>query len=397
MISKKIQAQMRENSIIKEMFEDGAKMRKLYGDENVYDLSLGNPNVPPPKELNQIIYDILENEKPVDLHGYTNNAGFEDTRSIIAGDLNNRFGTAFGSKNIIMTCGAAGGLNVILKALLDTEDEVLAFAPYFLEYKTYVDNNGGKLAVVAPNLIDFHPNLDEFEQRITEKTKAVIINSPNNPTGVVYSEDTIKKLTEILKKAQYRLNKTIYLISDEPYRELVYDDVFVPCVTKYYENTIICYSFSKSLSIPGQRIGYLAIPNEAADSENVISAAAITNRILGFGNAPAIMQKVVEKCVGMRTDINCYNRNREALYNGLTDAGYECVKPQGAFYMFVKSPIKDDVEFCELAKKYNILIIAGTHFECPGYVRIAYCVRHETIVAALPKFKALIEEVRKTC
>jgi len=395
MISKKMQEATQGSSIIRVMFEEGKKLKELYGAENVYDFSLGNPNTPPPREINRIILDILQNEKPTFVHGYMNNAGYEDVRNSIAESINKKFDTNFGTQNIIMTTGAAGGLNVILKTLLDPEDEVIVFAPYFVEYRAYTENYSGKLIVVPPNTTDFQPNLEKFEELLTSRSKAVIVNSPNNPTGVVYSEDTIKKLAEILRKAQKKFNNNIYLISDEPYRELVYDGAFVPYIPKYYENTIVGYSYSKSLSLPGERIGYLVIPSETADFETMVNGAVIANRILGFVNAPSLMQLTVAKCLDMDADVAGYNRNREALYEGLIEMGYECIKPQGAFYLFVKSPIEDEKEFCQTAKKYNILMVPGSAFACPGYVRIAYCVSYDTVIASLPKFKELLAKIKK--
>ena len=316
-------------------------------------------------------------------------------RQAVADSLNERFGTKFSAKNITMTVGAAGGLNVILKTLLNPGDEVIVFAPYFGEYRSYVNNFDGVIVEISPNTVDFQPKLDEFEAKITERTKAVIVNTPNNPTGVVYSEETIKKMAAIMEAKQKEYGTEIYLISDEPYRELAYDGIEVPYLTKYYANTIVGYSYSKSLSLPGERIGYLVIPDEVTDSETVISAANVANRILGFVNAPTLQQKVVAKCLNERTDISYYDRNRETLYNGLKECGFECIKPQGAFYLFVKAPIEDEKAFCTAAKKYNILIVPGSSFGCPGYVRIAYCVAYETIVNSLPKFKELAAEYQK--
>lgn len=381
------------SSAIRAMFEEGTRMAKEFGKENVYDFSLGNPNVPAPKAVKAAIAELLEAEDPLVLHGYTNsNAGYGEVRDCVAKSLNERFGTAFSAKNILMTVGAAGGLNVILKALLNPGDEVITFAPYFGEYRSYVDNYDGILVEISPNTVDFQPKLDEFEEKITEKTKAVIVNTPNNPTGVVYSEATIQKLAEILVKKQKEYQTEIYLISDEPYRELAYDGVEVPYLTKYYANTIVGYSYSKSLSLPGERIGYLVIPDEVKDSETLISAANVANRILGFVNAPTLQQKVVEKCIGEKTDISFYDRNRETLYNGLRELGYECIKPQGAFYLFVKSPVANEKEFVAKAKEYHILIVPGSSFACPGYVRLAYCTSYETIVNSLPKFAEMAKE-----
>ena len=392
MIADKMVNLVKNSSAIRAMFEEGKIMAAKYGAENVYDFSLGNPNVPAPAEVKQAVYEELEKEDPVVLHGYMNNSGYEDVRGAIAASINKRFGTAFGEQNIIMTVGAAGGLNVILKTLLNPGDEVIVIAPYFGEYNSYVSNYDGKIVVVSPNTETFQPNLEELEQKITAKTKAVIINSPNNHTGVVYSEDTIKKMAEILRGKEKELGTDIYLISDEPYRELVYDGIEVPYLTKYYENAIIGYSYSKSLSLPGERIGYLVIPDEVSDAEDVIAAANVATRILGYVNAPSLMQKVVAKCLDAKVDVPFYNRNREALYNGLKELGFECIKPEGAFYLFVKSPVEDEKAFCAAAKKHNILIVPGSSFACPGYVRIAYCVSYETIMNSMPGFKALAEE-----
>ena len=393
MISKKMENMVANSSAIRAMFEEGNRLAKIYGSENVFDFSLGNPNVPAPDTVKYAIKELLEEEDPVVLHGYTNsNAGYEDVRKAVADSLNERFGTHFGSKNITMTVGAAGGLNVILKSLINPGDEVIAFAPYFGEYRSYTDNYDGVLIEVSPNTIDFQPKLDEFEEKITQKTKAVIVNTPNNPTGVVYSEETIQKMASILEKKQKEYGTDIYLISDEPYRELAYDDVEVPYLTKYYANTIVGYSYSKSLSLPGERIGYLVIPDEASDSEKLIGAVNVATRILGFVNAPTLQQKVVKACLNEKTDISYYDRNRETLYNGLKELGFDCIKPEGAFYLFVKSPIADEKEFCNEAKKYNILIVPGSSFACPGYVRMAYCVSYETIVNSLPKFAELAKQ-----
>lgn len=392
MIADKMKALVKNSSAIRAMFEEGKIMAAKYGAENVYDFSLGNPNVPAPVQVKEAIIEEAEKEDPIVLHGYMSNAGYEDVRQAVAESINKKFDTAFSAKNIIMTVGAAGGLNVILKTLLNPGDEVIAIAPYFGEYNSYVSNFDGKLVVVSPNTETFQPNLTELEEKLTARTKAVIVNSPNNPTGVIYSEETIQAMAEILRKKQKEFGTDIYLISDEPYRELAYDGAEVPYLTKYYENAIIGYSFSKSLSLPGERIGYLVIPDEAADSEDVISAAGTATRILGYVNAPSLMQKAVAKCLDAQADVPYYDRNREDLYNGLKEMGFECIKPQGAFYLFMKSPIADEKVFCEAAKKQHILIVPGSSFACPGYVRIAYCVAHETIINSMPGFKALAEE-----
>ena len=395
MISEKMKPYVKNNSAIRMMFEEGNRLRAKYGADKVFDFSLGNPSVPAPDSVREAIIELVNTTDPTILHGYMSNAGFEDVRQTIAESLNRRFDTKFSAKNLIMTVGAASGLNVILKTILNPGEEVIVFAPYFLEYgayRAYVNNFDGVLVEVSPNTVDFQPKLDEFEQKITPKTRAVIVNTPHNPTGVVYSEETIKKLSAILEAKQKEFGTVIYLISDEPYRELAYDGVEVPYLTKYYNNTVVGYSYSKSLSLPGERIGYLVIPDEADGSEELISVATIANRTLGCVNAPSLIQKVVAKCVDAKTDLAAYDKNRQALYNGLKECGFECIKPQGAFYLFVKSPVEDEKAFCEAGKKYNILMVPGSSFACPGYVRLAYCVSYETIVNSLPEFKKLAAE-----
>lgn len=392
MISIKMQKLANNNSVIRAMFEEGQNMARKYGPENVFDFSLGNPSVPAPEAVKYAITNILEQEDSLRVHGYMSNVGYPSVRQAVAENLNSRFHTDFNENNIIMTVGAAGGLNVILKTLLNPGDEVLTFAPYFTEYGNYVSNYDGNLIVVSPNTTDFQPNFQELTEKLSPKTKAVIVNNPNNPTGVVYSAETCQELSRILREKQREFGTEIYLISDEPYRELSYDGVEVPYLTEYYANTVVCYSWSKSLSLPGERIGYLVIPTEVADYELVYSAAGIATRVSGFVNAPSLMQLAVAKCLSEKTDIASYNRNREALYNGLTLCGFSCIKPQGAFYLFVKTPTSDEKEFVERAKKYHILVVPGSSFACPGYVRIAYCVSYDTIVRSLPYFKELAKE-----
>lgn len=392
MIAEKMKPYVQNNSAIRMMFEEGNRLRAIYGAENVFDFSLGNPSVPAPDCVRQAIIDLVNEEEPTFLHGYMSNAGFEDVRQTIAESLNRRFGTAFAAKNLIMTVGAASGLNVAFKTILNPGEEVIVFAPYFLEYGAYVKNYDGVLVEVSPDTETFQPNLEEFARKITPKTKAVIVNTPHNPTGVVYSEETIKKLTAIMEEKQKEFGTVIYLISDEPYRELAYDGVQVPYLTKYYANTIVGYSYSKSLSLPGERIGYLVIPDEADGSEELITAAAIANRTIGSVNAPSLIQRVIGRCVDAEVDVAAYDKNRLALYNGLTELGFACIKPQGAFYLFVKSPVPNEKDFCEAGKKYNILMVPGSSFACPGYVRLAYCVSYDTIINSLPQFKKLAEE-----
>lgn len=392
MISEKMKDLVKGSSVIRAMFEEGKRLADIYGAENVFDFSLGNPSVEPPVQIKEALLQVINEEKPNLVHGYMLNSGYVDVRETIAKAINRDFGTVFDWNNIIMTVGAAGGLNVILKTLLNPEDEVIVFAPFFGEYRNYVSNFDGHLITISPNTVDFQPNLEEFETKITQKTKAVIVNTPNNPTGVVYSEKTIKELADILNRKQKEYNTSIYLIADEPYRELAYDGVEVPYLTKYYNNTIVGYSFSKSLSLPGERIGYLVIPNEVDDFDNVIQAASVANRILGYVNAPSLIQRAVAKCVNAKVEVEIYNRNRELLYNSLISYGYQCIKPQGAFYLFVKALEEDDKAFSEAAKKHNLLIVQGSAFGGPGYCRIAYCVDYSMIERSLPKFKKLAEE-----
>ena len=374
------------------MFEEGKRLAAQYGPENVYDFSLGNPNVPAPTKLKDAIVDILNEVDPVVVHGYMSNAGFPQVRKTIADNLNMRYGTAFTENNLIMTVGAGSALNVCLKTLVNPGEEVIVFAPYFLEYGAYVRNYDGVLVEVAPDTDTFQLNLSDFEKKLSEKTKAVIINNPHNPTIVVYREETIRALAEILKEKQKEYGHAIYLLSDEPYRELAFDGAVVPFVTKYYDNTMVVYSYSKSLSLPGERIGYVVIPDEVEDSADTIAAATIANRISGCVNAPSLIQLAVARCADAEVDLGYYDRNRRTLYEGLTKLGFTCVKPEGAFYLWLKSPEEDERQFVEKAKKYNILMVPGRSFACPGYVRLAYCVSYEKIVKALPEFAKLAKE-----
>ncbi|MBQ9442924.1 MAG: pyridoxal phosphate-dependent aminotransferase [Lachnospiraceae bacterium] len=391
MISQKMQGLVDNNSVIRQMFEEGKRMALEFGEDKVYDFSLGNPNVPAPDKVGQTIENLLKNEDPVMLHGYMPNAGFTDVRDRIASSLNRRFDTSFTADNIMMTVGAAGGLNCALKALINPGDEVLTFAPYFVEYRNYVANYDGVLKEVAPDTETFQPDLEAFKDAVTPKTRALIINNPNNPSGVIYPEDTITAIADILRKKQEEYGTEIFIISDEPYRELVYTGAEVPYITKYYDNTIVGYSFSKTLSLPGERIGYLVIPSEASDHDRLFQAVTIANRVLGFVNAPSLMQKVVAECLDEKADIDFYARNRDTLYDALREYGFSCIKPEGAFYMFIKSPTPDEKEFVSRAKEEHILLVPGSSFACPGFVRLAYCVSYETCVNSLPGFKKVAE------
>jgi len=392
MISEKMKPLLNNNSAIRAMFEEGNRMAEKYGRENVYDYSLGNPNVPAPAEVNKAIVDILNTESSTMVHGYMSNAGYPDVRKAVADSLNSRFGTDFTADNLIMTVGAASALNILLKTILNPADEVVTFAPYFVEYGNYVMNYDGKLVIVPANTKDFEPDLKGFEKALNGKTKAVIINTPNNPTGVVYSEETLKKMQEILAEKEKEYGHDILLISDEPYRELVYDGAVAPWITKIFPHSAVVYSYSKSLSLPGERIGWLLIPSSVPEAKEMTAAATIANRVSGSVNAPSLMQRVIMRCLNAKTDIDAYNKNRELLYGSLKKMGFECIKPQGAFYLFVKAPDGDDVHFSGICKKYNILVVPGRSFACAGYVRIAYCVSYDMIQRSLPAFeKAAVE------
>ena len=391
MVSEKMYELGTKKSTIRTIFEYGRKRALEVGEENIYDFSIGNPNVPAPDFVKQAIIDILNEMDPCAVHGYTVAPGNPEVREVLAKDINRRFGTNFAGKNLFITGGAAGAITITFKALSEAGDEFITFAPYFPEYKCFVESTGASLKVVPAKIDDFQIQFDKFEEMITAKTKAIIVNSPNNPSGVVYSEETIKKLAEVLNAKSKEYNHPIFLISDEPYREIAYG-VEVPYLPKYYDNTIVGYSYSKSLSLPGERIGYLVIPDEADGSQEMITAAAIANRTIGSVNAPSLIQKVIAKCVDAEVDVAAYDKNRLALYNGLKDLGFECIKPEGAFYLFVKSPVADEKEFCEAGKKYNILMVPGSSFACPGYVRLAYCVSYDTIINALPQFAKLAKE-----
>ncbi|MGN0273008.1 MAG: pyridoxal phosphate-dependent aminotransferase [Lachnospiraceae bacterium] len=392
MVSKKIEKALQGSSAIRAMFNEGKEMAALYGAENVYDFSLGNPATPAPAKVNEAIKQAVDQLNPLELHGYMSNAGYEDVRKAMADNLNGRFGTDFTEKNIVMTVGAAGGLNIIFKTLMDPGDEVVVFAPYFGEYRAYAANFDAVIVEVAPDFESFQPDLQEFEKKLTVKTKVVLVNTPNNPTGVVYSEDTMKQIATILEKKEKEYGHEIYLVSDEPYRELVYDDVQELFLTKYYRNTIVGYSFSKSLSLPGERIGYVAVPNEVVDAQKILDGLEVSNRTLGFVNAPSLIQKAAAAAVEEKTDVDFYDRNRKLLYEGLTKLGFCCVKPQGAFYLWMKSPDEDEERFVENAKKYHIILVKGSAFACPGYVRMAYCVSSDMIQKSLPEFEKLARE-----
>ncbi len=392
MLSKKIQAALEGSSAIRAMFVEGKELAAKVGAENIFDFSLGNPATPAPESVKQAIKDLLDETDPLVLHGYMSNSGYEDVRAAVAENLNSRFGTEFTGENIVMTVGAAGGINIVFKAVLDPGDEVIVFAPFFGEYRNYAANFDASVVAVEPDYETFEPNLAAFEAAFTEKTKAVLINTPNNPTGVIYSDETMKRIAEILTKKEAEYQKDLYLISDEPYRELVYDGAAENFLTKYYHNTIVGYSFSKSLSLPGERIGYLVVPNEASDAKDLLAGIEVANRTLGFVNAPSLMQKAVAACLGEKTDLDFYDKNRRDLYEGLTKLGFTCMKPQGAFYLWLKSPVENEADFVAAAKKYNLILVKGSAFGCGGYVRLAYCIPNEKINRSLTAFASLAKE-----
>lgn len=386
MIAKNMENLVENNSTIREMFEEGKRLASIYGKDNIYDFSLGNPSVKVPNEFNETIKEMVDSKDIDIIHGYMSNSGFEDVRKSIANSINNRFNMDFDENNIIMTSGAAGGLNIVLKTILNPDDEVLVLVPYFMEYRNYIKNYNGKFVEVNCKE-NFEPNLEDLKSKITDKTKAIIINNPNNPSGVVYLEDTLKEIINIIEEAQ----NTIYIISDEPYREIVYDGNIVQYIPKLYKNTFVVYSYSKSLSIPGERIGYVAFSKEIEDYERTFSSLTIANRILGFVNANSLLQKVIGKCADLTADLEEYTKNRDLLFNGLTSLGFNAFKPQGAFYLFLKSPVLDEKEFVKKAKEYNILMVPGSSFAYPGYVRLAFCVDSKMIEKSLNEFKKLAD------
>ncbi|MBU5316969.1 pyridoxal phosphate-dependent aminotransferase [Clostridium bornimense] len=382
-----------KKSTIREIFEYGKKRAAVVGKENIFDFSIGNPNVPAPECVKEAILDIVNNEDPTLIHGYTSAQGDDKVRESIAKSLNDRFNTSFTKDNLYMTVGAAASISICLKALTNVGNEYITFAPYFPEYKCFVEGAGGKLNVVPADIKTFQINFEEFEKLINENTKAVIVNSPNNPSGVVYSEDTINKLSKILGEKSKEYNHPIYLIADEPYREIAYDGVNVPYLTKYYNNTFVCYSYSKSLSLPGERIGYIVVPSEMDDFNLAYAAICGGGRVLGYVNAPSLFQKVVAKCADATSDISIYKTNRNLLYDGLTKLGFKCVKPEGAFYLFPQSLESDAKEFCKKAReKYDLLLVPGDDFGCPGHFRLSYCVQTEQIERAMPLFEKLAKD-----
>ena len=392
MVSEKMYELGTKKSTIRTIFEFGQSRIKEVGKDNIFDFSLGNPNVPAPDFIKQAILEILEQVPSVDVHGYTVASGNPNARDELAESINNRFDLHVSGKNLFITAGAAAAITITFKALSEAEDEFIAFAPFFPEYKCFVESTGAKLLVVPARTVDFQIDFDAFERLVTSRTKAVIVNSPNNPSGVVYSLATIQRLADILCEKEKEYGHPIFLISDEPYREIAYEGVSVPYLTKYYHNTIVCYSYSKSFSLPGERIGYILVPDEISDFEKVYGAIAGAARVLTHVNAPSLFQRVIARCADMQPDLSVYEKNGKMLYQGLKDAGFSCVRPQGAFYLFPKALEDDDYAFCERAKKYDLLLVPGTDFGCPGYFRAAYCVDTGMIERSLPVFKKLAKD-----
>lgn len=396
MVSKEMLALGSNRSTIRELFEYGKQRAAVVGAENIYDYSLGNPSVPAPAEVNKAIKEILDSETPISVHGYTSAVGDNATRDAIADNLNRRFGTSYTRENLYLTCGAAASLLCAFRTVIISEEsEIIGIAPFFPEYRAFVESNGGKFTVIPADEEHFQVKFDLLEKAINTNTQAVIINTPNNPSGVVYSEETIIRLAEILDRKSKESGHPIYLISDEPYRELVYSDAGVPFTAKYYKNTIVCYSYSKSLSLPGERIGYVLIPSEADDFTDVYNSIAGAGRSCGYVCAPSLMQKMIAKCADVMPDISSYKKNRDYLYNALTEIGYECADPSGAFYLFVKAPNGNADDFSEIAKKYDLLLVSGSPFGCSTYFRASYCVDYNMIVKSIPAFKKSFEDAVK--
>ncbi len=391
-VAKKMAHFMENASWIRSIFEEGGRRKKIYGPENVFDFSLGNPNVPPPPEVREKLLTIVRDGEE-GMHGYMPNAGYESTRTALADYLAKDYGVPFTPGGIVMTCGAAAAINIVLKALLDPGDEVLTCAPYFVEYGFYTDNHGGVLSV-ATTLDDFSLDLEAMEKALTPRTKVVLINSPNNPTGKIYSHECIRRLGELLEAKGREFGSAIYLLADEPYRKIVYSDSKPPSIFEYYRNSLVAASYSKELSLPGERIGFAAVHPEAEDGDGIAGALVLANRILGFVNAPALMQRLVTELQGKCVDVDVYRRKRDRMVKSLSMMGYELVNPEGAFYLFPKSPLPDELRFLELLQEENILVVPGRGFGSPGYFRIAYCVDDHTIEASLPGFGRAIERAK---
>ena len=394
MISEKMTELGLKRSVIREIFEYGNKRRAEIGAENVFDFSLGNPSIPAPDFVNQTMKNLIEKTNPVALHGYTSAQGALPVRQAIADDINKRFNAGATPDLLYMTCGAAASLTITLNAIVNEGDEVIVLAPFFPEYRVFAEKAGAQIRVVKCRESDLQIDFEVLNEALNEKTKAIIVNSPNNPSGVVLNQDTIETLCNLLKEKSGEYGNDIFIIADEPYRELVYGGIEVPYIPNFYDNTVVCYSFSKSLSLPGERIGYIFVSPKVNECQKVYAAVCGAGRALGFVCAPSLLQYTVAECLGMTADISVYDKNRNLLYNALTEYGYEAARPDGAFYLFVKSPEKDAAAFCERAKKYEILIVPSDDFGMEGYVRISYCVSTQMIEKSLDSFKKLIDEYK---
>ena len=391
-ISEKVSGFMEKSSWIRKMFEEGIRLKKQFGEENVFDLSLGNPVIEPPDQVQAALVKAAKDISP-GLHRYMPNAGLQDVREAIAKTLSNECQVSLSANDLVMVCGAAGGLNITLKTLLDSGDEVLIFAPYFVEYLFYADNHGGK-AVAVKTHDDFKLDMDALKDALSEKTKAVIVNSPNNPTGVVYSREELKQLAEVLKAHSEKTGKAVYLISDDPYKKITFDGVEAVNILELYENSIYITSHSKDIALPGERIGFVAVHPNCEDAGNLMSGLIFSNRVLGFVNAPALIQRVVKNVQGVTVDVEQYKKKRDFLYGELTRIGYDVVKPQGAFYFFPKSPIDDEVEFVKKLAEKKVLVVPGRGFGCPGYFRISYCLPDSVIEGSIAGFESTFNDFR---
>ena len=394
MVSEEMYVLGTKKSTIRTIFEFGQKRAAEVGAENVFDFSLGNPNVPAPDFIRDAAVDILMHGDPTEVHGYTIAPGKPAVREVLAADLKRRFGMEVTGKNLFMTAGAAGSVTITFKALTEPGDEFVTFAPFFPEYRVFVEACGGKLVIVPAKTDDFQIDLTALERALTPQTKAVIVNSPNNPSGAVYSETTIRRLADLLRAKEQEYGRPIFIVADEPYREIVYDGASVPCIPLFYDNTIVCYSYSKSFSLPGERIGYIVVPDTAADFARIYGAIAGAARVLTHVNAPSLWQLVVARCAGKAADLSTYAKNAALLYDGLTALGFSCVRPQGAFYLFPQALEPDDAAFCRRALEYDLLLVPGRDFGCPGYFRAAYCVRTKMIEKSLPRFEELAKSYK---
>ena len=394
MVSEEMYVLGTKKSTIRTIFEFGQKRAAEVGAENVFDFSLGNPNVPAPGFIRDAAVDILMHGDPTEVHGYTIAPGKPAVREVLAADLKRRFGMEVTGKNLFMTAGAAASVTITFKALTEPGDEFVTFAPFFPEYRVFVEACGGKLVVVPAKTDDFQIDLTALERVLTPQTKAVIVNSPNNPSGAVYRETTIRRLADLLRAKEQEYGHPIFIVADEPYREIVYDGASVPCIPLFYDNTIVCYSYSKSFSLPGERIGYIVVPDTAADFARIYGAIAGAARVLTHVNAPSLWQLVVARCAGKAADLSTYAKNAALLYDGLTALGFSCVRPQGAFYLFPQALEPDDAAFCRRAQEYDLLLVPGRDFGCPGYFRAAYCVRTKMIEKSLPRFEALAKSYK---